>query len=268
MKIITWNINGYRSITGQNPSKRYDVISRDNKLFEYITKENPDIICLQETKASPEQIDADKLCPVGYFPAYSSCKTRAGYSGVVTFSKIQPINIFTGIGISEFDDEGRIVGTDFGSFLLLNIYFPNGTSGDHRVDYKLKFYDGIFGFLKKYQNEDRKIIICGDYNTAHHPIDLARPKENENISGFLPSERAKIDEIIEQGFVDSFRLFNSEGGNYTWWSARGQARKNNVGWRIDYHFITENLKSSISECSIQPDVQGSDHCPVVIDINI
>jgi len=266
MRIISWNINGYRSITGQNPSRRYDVVTRSNQLFDYINKENPDIICLQETKAAPEQIDPDKLCPNGYKAFYSSCKIKAGYSGVVIFTKLEPLNSFTGIGIKEFDDEGRIIGCEYDDFILMNIYFPNGTSGDHRVDYKLRFYDALFNFTKQYRKNNKKIIICGDYNTAHKEIDLARPKENEGNSGFLPVEREKIDEIVSNGWIDTFRIFNKEGENYTWWTARGQARLQNIGWRIDYFFVTENMIGNVNNALIQPDVQGSDHCPILVDL--
>lgn len=267
MKIVSWNINGYRSITGQNPSRRFDTVSNDNKLFNYIYDYQPDVVCLQETKANPEQIDRDKLQPEGYYSYYNYSRARAGYSGVVTFTKFKPEKVVYDFGSEKFDIEGRIVLTDFKDFVLLNIYFPNGTSGDHRVDYKLEFYDYIYSYLKKLLEQDRKIIVCGDYNTAHKEIDLARPKENENTSGFLPIERVKLDELVQMNFVDGFRKFNSEGGHYTWWSQRAQARPRNIGWRIDYHFYSDNLSSLVKSVYHQPDIMGSDHCPVVLEIN-
>jgi len=266
MKIISWNVNGYRSIAGQNPSKKYNEVSKNNRLFQYIEKENPDIICLQETKAWQEQIDTDLLSPLGYHHHYTDCKIKKGYSGVVTFSKSKPINTANGFGLSKFDDEGRIIETDFGDFIVLNIYFPNGTSGDARVDYKLEFYDAFFEYTNQLKKKNKKILVCGDYNTAHHEIDLARPKENINNSGFMPKERVKIDWMVNNGWIDSFRQFNKEGGNYTWWSARGSAKRENVGWRIDYHFITENMLDILVNCYHQPEVEGSDHCPIILEI--
>lgn len=266
MKIISWNVNGYRSITGQNPSKRFDTITRDNKLFQYIKDENPDIICIQETKTTLEQINNELRSPAGYIPFFSECKTKKGYSGVATFTKYPPKTVNFDIGIEKFDVEGRIIEMDFGEFCLLNIYFPNGTSGYHRVEYKIEFYDAVFNYLTKYRKMGKSHIVCGDYNTAHKEIDLARPKENEGNSGFLPEERKKIDEIIELGYVDSFRMFTDEGGHYTWWSQRGRARENNVGWRIDYFFLDGKTAKQVKNSYHQPYISGSDHCPIVLDI--
>jgi len=266
MKIISWNVNGIRSINGQNPSKKYNQIIKENKLFAYIEREKPDILCIQETKAEPEQIYPELRIPEGYYGFYNSCKIKKGYSGVVTYTKIKPHKTISDIGISEFDQEGRIVAVDFEDFVLFNIYFPNGTSGYHRVEYKLAFYDGLFGYISK-NLQDRKIIVCGDYNTAHFPIDLARPDENINTSGFLPEERVKLDELVSAGWVDTFRHFNKEPDNYTWWSNRARARENNVGWRIDYHFVTQNLLDSVIASYHHTDQPGSDHCPIVLETN-
>lgn len=268
MKIISWNINGYRSITGQNPSKRYDNVSYDNKLFKYIEIEKPDIICLQETKVDESQIFDELKAPKGYEYYYSHCSYKKGYSGVVTFTKNKPKEVSFNIGIYKFDIEGRIVETDFDDFVLLNVYFPNGTSGYHRVEYKLEFYDALFLYLKKYRGTGKKHIVCGDYNTAHKEIDLARPKENEGNSGFLPEERKKIDEIIEMGYIDTFRMFNNDGGNYTWWSQRGRAREKNVGWRIDYFFTDKKTSQLVQNSIIQPEIFGSDHCPIILKIDL
>ena len=265
-KIITWNINGYRAISGQNPKKKYDKVIQENKLFEYIEKEKPDIICMQETKASEEQINEELRYPPGYVGYYHSCSVKKGYSGVVTFSKKEPKNVNLKIGIDKFDGEGRILETDFGDFVLFNIYFPKGYTDDPRLDYKMEFYDALFDYIEKLKKKGKKIIVSGDYNTAHQEIDLARPKENTNTSGFLQIERDKLDWMTEQGWVDSFRQFEKEGGHYTWWSQRGRARENNVGWRIDYHFITENLLPNLKNAYQQPEAEGSDHCPVVIEL--
>ncbi|MFC2130755.1 exodeoxyribonuclease III [Bacteroidota bacterium] len=264
MKIITWNINGYRSITGQNPSKRYNKVSRENQLFKYIKKEKPDIICLQETKASIEQINEDLQYPFKYFGYYNSCETKKGYSGVVTFSKSEPKKVNYKLGIKKFDEEGRVVETHFKDFILLNIYFPKGYAASERLDFKLEFYDIIIGYCKKLKKINKNIIICGDFNTAHHPIDLARPEQNHGTSGFMPIEREKLDLLINNGYLDTFRHFVKDTGHYTWWSQRGRARENNVGWRIDYHFVTENMVKRIKKAYQQPDMMGSDHCPVVL----
>lgn len=266
MKIISWNVNGIRSILGQNPSKNFNTISKNNKLFEFIEAENPDILCIQETKAEPEQINDDLRFPTGYYGYFNPAKSKKGYSGVVTYSKILPKSVNINIGIEKFDIEGRIVETDFEDFVLVNVYFPNGTSGKHRVEYKLEFYDALFLHLENYRKAGRKLIVCGDYNTAHHPIDLARPKENVETSGFMPIERVKLDYIEQTGYVDTFRQFNNEPNHYTWWSNRARARENNVGWRIDYHFVTDNLMKDVKNSYHLTEVLGSDHCPIVLDI--
>lgn len=268
MKIISWNVNGIRSILGQNPSKNFNKVTKDNKLFDYIEAENPDILCIQETKAEAEQINEDLRFPPGYFGFFHPARSKKGYSGVVTYTKKKPISSEISIGIERFDVEGRVMQTEFKDFILFNVYFPNGTSGQERVDYKLDFYDTFFDYTETIRKKGKPIIVCGDYNTAHKEIDLARPKENEQTSGFLPEERVKIDKIISMGYVDSFRLFNSEGNNYTWWSNRARARENNVGWRIDYHFVTEDLVSAVNKSYHQPDILGSDHCPIIIELSL
>ncbi len=264
MKIVSWNVNGYRSITGQNPSKRYDKVTKENKFFAYIAREEPDIIAIQETKASPEQINEDLRTPEGYFAYYNSAKTKKGYSGVAVFTKKEPNEVRYGFGESRFDDEGRIIETIYDDFTLFNIYFPKGYADNERLAYKLDFYDYLFDYLNK--NKDRNYIISGDYNTAHKEIDLARPKQNIGTSGFMPVEREKLDRLIDMGFKDSFRLFTEEGGHYSWWSQRGRAKENNVGWRIDYHFVSNVLSKEIVNSYHQPEQTGSDHCPIVLEI--
>lgn len=265
MKIVTWNINGYRSVTGQNTSKRFDKITKENKLFAYIDATQPDLIAMQETKAEPEQILSELRCPQGYHAEYNWSKARKGYSGVATFSKQQPKQTLAEIGIEKFDVEGRILASVFDNFVHFNVYFPNGTSGDERVAYKLEFYDALFAFIKR-EFGDLPAIVSGDYNTAHCAIDLARPKENEGNSGFLPIEREKFDEILALGYIDSFRELHSEANQYTWWSNRGRARENNVGWRLDYHLVDQRLQQEIRDCTIEADVLGSDHCPLSLNI--
>lgn len=268
MKIISWNINGYRAITGQNPKRKYGkVIKDDNVLFRYIQKEDPDIICLQETKSDLEQIREDLVAPPGYKHYYHSCRRKKGYSGVVTFSKETAESVKKDFSIEKFDNEGRFIETDFGDFVLLNIYFPNGTSGYERVEYKLEFYDALFNYIKKnHLTNNRNVLVCGDYNTAHKEIDLARPKDNINTSGFLPEERKKLDEVFSLGFIDTFREFSKEPDQYTWWSQRGRARENNVGWRIDYHLVNEKFAQDVRRSIHQPEEKGSDHCPIIIEL--
>ena len=267
MKIITsWNINGYRSITGQNSSKRYDSVTKENKLFAYIDKFEPDIIALQETKAHPDQIQENLRSPEGYQAYYASSKIKKGYSGVVTFTKEKPLSVSDSINIPEFDDEGRIIETEFPEFAHFNVYFPNGNTSDERVKYKLAFYDALFKYIKQKYGSGKPVIVSGDYNTAHKEIDLARPNENKNVSGFLPIEREKMDEILDSGYTDSFRMFNKEPNNYTWWSNRARAREHNVGWRLDYHFVSSFASAAVSACKIQSDVPGSDHCPIELQI--
>ncbi len=268
MKIITWNINGYRAITGQNKKKKYDKITQDNKLFDYIRREDPDIICLQETKAHVEQINEELRQPVGYEAFYHSSEVKKGYSGVATFTKHKPEKVNYKFGVDRFDQEGRLVETDFGNFVLMNVYFPKGYADSERLNFKLDFYDAFFNYAEKLRKQGRKLIVSGDYNTAHKEIDLARPKENVETSGFMPVEREKLDWIVKLGYVDTFRMFTKESGHYIWWSWRGRARENNVGWRIDYNFVTEDLSQYVKNAVQQPEEEGSDHCPVVLEMDL
>lgn len=268
MKIVSWNINGYRAVTGQNPSKRYDVVTNNNKLFSYIESEKPDILCMQEIKADLDQIEPSLRCPDGYYSYFNSATSKKGYSGVAVFSKTQPISVNTSFNNPKFDVEGRLLELDFGHFKILNIYFPKGYADNDRLDYKMDFYDFLFSYIEKDIKSGKSVIISGDYNTAHKEIDLARPKENVGTSGFMPIEREKLDQMESMGFSDSFRLVNKNPGIYSWWAQRGRARENNIGWRIDYHWITNNLTDKIVDCYYQPDNTGSDHCPVVLEINL
>lgn len=265
MKVVSWNVNGARSILGQTPSVKYGKKTKINRLRDYISQNEPDIICLQETKATPEQIDEDKRVPEGYEGFFNSSEIKKGYSGVVTYCKLKPIEVVYKLGIEKFDVEGRYVETEFEDFVLLNIYFPKGYAESERLAFKMDFYDAVFARLEEQKGKGKPIVVCGDYNTAHKEIDLARPKENVGTSGFMPEERQKLDELIEMGYADAFRLFESGGGHYSWWSQRGRARENNVGWRIDYHFVSDNIKGNIKKCYYQPEVEGSDHCPVVME---
>lgn len=252
MKILSWNVNGIRSVYRKG-------------FLDWFWTQDADIVCVQETKAALEQIPDDLRLIRGY-SAYFSRPEKKGYSGVGLWTRGAPKKVDTTIGIGRFDKEGRVIRADFDSFILFNIYFPNGKASEERLAFKMDFYETFLALAKKLKKQGKKIIVCGDINTAHQEIDLARPKENEMISGFLPEERAWIDRFIEAGFIDAFRMFNKKAGNYTWWSVRTNARKKNVGWRIDYFFVSENLKNKITSAAIQSNVFGSDHCPIAIEV--
>jgi exodeoxyribonuclease-3 len=254
MEILCWNINGIRA-------------GEKKGFLGWLRQMSPDILCLQETKAQLSEISQGLQQPPGY-SAYWNFPDRKGYSGVVTFTKEKPVKIENGFGIKRFDAEGRVIITQYAEFTLFNIYFPNGKMSEERLKYKMDFYDAFLDFVDPIKARGGKLIICGDFNTAHKEIDLARPKENENISGFLPMEREWMDTFVAHGFVDTFRHFNKEPGYYTWWSLRTRARERNIGWRLDYFFVTENLLGSVTGSSILSDVTGSDHCPVGIKLRL
>lgn len=249
-KILCWNVNGIRAAAGKG-------------FLEWLYRESPDILCLQETKAQPDQLNEDIREPRDYH-AYWNYPAQKGYSGVATFTRERPLTVGTGFGMPQFDTEGRTIVAEFTEFTLMNIYFPNGKKDGQRLKYKMGFYEAFLHFVEPLRAQGKKIIVCGDFNTAHKEIDLARPKENEKVSGFLPVERAWMDKFVSRGYVDTFRQFNREPRQYTWWDVKSRARERNVGWRIDYFFVTENLLPSLSRAFIMPEIAGSDHCPVGI----
>ena len=226
----------------------------------------PDIFCLQETKASPEQLP-DALREVPKFSSFFSSSTvKKGYSGVAIYTKVEPLSVIYGMGSKEFDEEGRLVGAEYDDFWLLNVYFPNGGQGPHRLEYKMRFYDAFLKFAEKLRGQ-KPVIFCGDVNTAHEEIDLSRPKENAHNTGFLPEERAWLDEVTDAGYVDSFRhFFPSRKEAYSYWDLFTHARDRNVGWRIDYFFIAQELMKRLKKAEIHPEIYGSDHCPVSITL--
>jgi exodeoxyribonuclease III len=252
IRLLSWNVNGLRAVIKKG-------------FLDWIQKESPDILCLQETKAHPDQLSSEVIQIPGYFSAFASAEKK-GYSGVAIYSKQKPVSVQEGLGIPEFDREGRTLIAEYDRFTLFNIYFPNGKASPERLRYKMAFYDAFAETAEAHRNQGQSIVTCGDVNTAHKPIDLARPKENENVSGFLPEERAWIDAFLSKGYLDTFRIFNQEEGQYSWWDYKTRARERNTGWRIDYFFISENLKPRLKSGFIMPEVMGSDHCPVGIEL--
>jgi exodeoxyribonuclease III len=250
-KIISWNVNGLRAVLRKG-------------LLEWVDEEKPDILCLQETKASPEQLSKEAVDHKPYLSYWHSSSTKKGYSGVVTYSKIKPIRVETGLGVDKFDEEGRSVMTEFPDFILFNVYFPNGKRDSERLNYKLEFYEAFLKKIDSLKAKGKKIIFCGDVNTAHQSIDLARPEANEQVSGFLPIERKWIDRVVDHGYLDSLREFHPEPKLYTWWDLKSGARERNVGWRIDYFFVQKELRQHLKIAKILPKVTGSDHCPIQI----
>ena len=253
LRIVSWNVNGIRA-------------AQRKGFLEWFAGENPDILCLQETKISEEQLTTS-LKQVEDYEAYFAHAERKGYSGVAVYTKSAPLQVTSSFNVDALAGEGRVLAVDFEDFVLFNVYFPNGKSSAERLKYKLDFYEAFLDLVEGIKQEGRNIVICGDVNTAHQEIDLARPKANENISGFLPEERAWIDKLLGRGFVDTFRVFNQEPEQYTYWDQMTRARDRNVGWRIDYFFVNEAFAHRVKAGFILADVMGSDHCPVGIEIN-
>jgi len=252
--------------------------------LQWLEKEAPDIICFQEVKLQAGQIPGELESPLGYHTDWNLAE-RKGYSGVATFSREKPLSVRNGFGIDKFDMEGRVLMTEYPGFKLFNVYFPkaysprevetarkqgaaNAERMAERLPYKLAFYDVFLEYIDSLKGRGERIVVCGDFNTAHTEIDLARPKENKDTSGFLPRERAWMDKLVSHGYIDTFRRFNTQPGHYTWWSYRFKAREKDIGWRLDYFFISENLLQSLTGAFIMKNVQGSDHCPVGITLKI
>lgn len=260
MKIISWNVNGIRAVAKKG-------------FWDWFQKEKADVACLQETKAFHHQLEPALQCPPGYEAVWHE-GTRPGYAGTATFAKEKPVDTMTAFEgkYACFHEHGRVVETQFQAFRLLNIYFPNGqtnAAGEEKLTYKLEFYDHLLEYLEPFRKAGEKIILCGDFNICHREIDIARPKANANSIGFTPVERAKIDEVCGKGYVDVFRHLHPQTKDaYTWWSYRAGARPRNVGWRIDYFFVTPNVLPHIKSIKHQTDVMGSDHCPVELQLDI
>ena len=252
LRILSWNVNGLRA-------------AHRKGFLDWFANESPDVLCLQETKISEDQLSPNFRQVEGY-DSYFSCAERKGYSGVGIFSKVPPVHVESSFNVDALSNEGRVLLADYGRFVLLNVYFPNGRSSAERLQYKMDFYDAFLELADSIVQEGKNVVICGDVNTAHKEIDLARPKANENTSGFLQQERAWIDQLLDHGYVDTFRMFNQEPEQYSYWDQMSRARERNVGWRIDYFFVNRAFADSVKTGFILPDVMGSDHCPVGIEI--
>ncbi|GBU07949.1 exonuclease III [Bacteroidales bacterium] len=253
MKIISYNLNGIRSALSKG-------------LIEWLEAENPDMFCIQETKAQPEQIETSHFENIGYKHHLIHSAQKKGYSGVAIFSKNAADYYEIGMGMEVYDSEGRVIRADFGDITLVCVYIPSGTTGDIRQEFKMKFLADFTNYLVELRKKRPNLIICGDYNICHKPIDINRPERHTKDSGFLPEERAWFDDFIDLGFVDTFRQFNCEKDQYSWWSYRAGARVKNLGWRIDYHIATASLKDRLKSAAILQQVVHSDHCPVVLSL--
>lgn len=252
MKLISWNVNGVRAVFKKG-------------FLDWLEEADPDILCIQETKAHIEQLPKELLEDHGYHTFWHSGERR-GYSGVATFSKEEPLYVQEGLGIDRYDKEGRVLLTEHPNFLLYNIYFPNGQRDQERLQYKLDFYDELLPIINDQVESGHNVIVTGDWNTAHHEIDLARPKDNVKNSGFMPIERKRLDTYVENCWVDTFRMYHPEPDRYSWWTYRFGARSRNVGWRIDYFFVNEGFTEQVLDADIHDDVMGSDHCPISLEV--
>jgi exodeoxyribonuclease-3 len=254
LKIITWNVNGLRSVIGKGSLER-------------LLAQEADVICLQEIKSRPDQLGEGDLSALADYHAVWNPARRPGYSGVVSFSRHEPMEIRTGLGIDEFDGEGRLIASHYPGFWLFNIYFPNGQRDQGRLDYKLRFYAALLDLCDDWHAAGERIILTGDFNTAHREIDLRNPKQNEKNSGFLPIERQWVDRYLEHGFADAYRVLYPDRVQYTWWTYISNARQRNVGWRLDYYLVSAGLMPLVEDVIIHEDILGSDHCPVSLVLN-
>ena len=252
MKIISYNVNGIRAAISKG-------------FLDWLQSANPDVICLQEIKATEDQIPTEAISAAGYPFQYYFSAQKKGYSGVAILSKTKPQNVVVGSGISHMDFEGRTIRADFETLSVMSLYLPSGTNSD-RLGYKFQFMDDFHSYINSLKKEIPNLIIGGDYNICHEAIDIHDPVRNKTVSGFLPEERIWLDGFMKSGFIDSFRFFNKQPHNYTWWSYRAGARGNNKGWRIDYLLANESLKDRLKRAIILPDAVHSDHCPILVEV--
>lgn len=255
MKLISWNVNGLRAVHKKGR-------------FDDLMKLDADIVGIQETKCTPDQLPEEVVYPKGYLSFFDSAKERKGYSGVAVYTKVQPEKIEYGLGKDEFDTEGRCLTLRFKDFAVVNCYFPNGGRDADHFAFKLKYYEEFLAHIKRLERDYGRVIFCGDLNVAHAEIDLARPKENANSIGFLPVERAWVDKVQEFGFIDTFRALHPEEVKYSWWDQKTSSRERNVGWRIDYFFVNEDLFPFVKKSDILTEFIGSDHAPTIMEIEM
>lgn len=256
MRIVTWNVNGLRSL-------------EKNGYWDAFFELAPDVIFLQETKAEESQLIDTMKAPAGYTAAFNSCRVRKGYSGVAVYSTKKPDSIETDVLPEYLNTEGRLIQATFGDVVTIGIYFPNSGRGPERLDYKLRFCDALLEHMEKLRKSGKSIVFCGDINIAHHEIDVARPDEWQGVAGFLPEEREWLDQVEQMGYVDAYRHFYpTKAGAYTYWDSWRGMRERNIGWRLDTFFVSPDLVPKLKKCEIEPEVFGSDHCPVVLDIDI
>jgi exodeoxyribonuclease-3 len=254
VKLISWNVNGIRAVVRKG-------------FFDWIEQASPDILCLQETKIQPHQLTKRLRQPPEYHTHWFSAE-RPGYSSVSTWTADSPLSVRQGFGVDEFDAEGRVLITEHPGFTLFNVYFPNGQRDHGRLEYKLRFYAAFLDHIGPLLEAGDRVIVCGDANTAHQPIDLARPKQNAKTSGFMREERAWLDRYFGRGLVDAYRALHPDAADrYTWWTYISNARSRNVGWRIDYFWVSENLMPAVKDADILSDVMGSDHCPITLELD-
>jgi exodeoxyribonuclease-3 len=256
-KLVSWNVNGLRA------AMQKDFLGSLRQL-------DADVVAIQETKLQQTQLEDAMARIPGYESFWSHCTTKKGYSGVGVYSRVPPLNLREGFGEKRFDTEGRVIEMDVGDFLFFNVYFPNGQMSPERLEYKLDFYEKFFEYTDTCRRRGRSIVIAGDYNTAHNEIDLANPKANENTSGFLRIERDWLDRIVKRGYIDTFRHFYPDTVKYSWWTYRFKARTRNIGWRIDYFFVSRDLieKGGVRDAFIDNDIYGSDHCPIGLVLEV
>ncbi|MFO8032343.1 MAG: exodeoxyribonuclease III [Desulfohalobiaceae bacterium] len=251
-RLYSWNVNGFRAVVKKG-------------FWDWFRSCAGDVVCLQEIKTSPEQLGPEELEIQGYEQIWNPAQAKKGYSGVAAFYRQNPLNYSLGLPEAELNQEGRLILMEYEHFFLFNVYFPNGQMSQERLDFKMRYYEAFLDYAQSLRR-NKPIVVCGDFNTAHKEIDLKNPKANSDRSGFLPQERAWLDRFIEHGYIDTFRLFNQEPGHYTWWTYRFGARARNAGWRIDYFFVSEELRPYVQQAWIEPEVQGSDHCPIGLEL--
>ncbi|RCW43832.1 MULTISPECIES: exodeoxyribonuclease III [unclassified Halanaerobium] len=252
MRIYSWNVNGIRAVARKG-------------FLDWIEGEQPDILGLQEIRIQNDQLE-NKLRNIDGYHSYFNFAEKKGYSGVALYTKEEPLLVENGLGVERFDREGRVLKAEYPDFVLLNIYFPNGKRRKKRLNYKLDFYDEVLDYCENLRENGKKVLVFGDYNTAHHPIDLKNPEANKDTSGFLPIEREWLDKLEDHGYIDTYRYFYPDKETYSWWSYRTRARERDAGWRIDYHFVSKELKDNLKNADILTDIMGSDHCPVTVEL--